>query len=70
MTLSTSSSCLVTFQVDIIHKDEIIPGQYTLIDVAYLYNWRKVSVMIPKVTMMIRQRNNDAFSGSTYGVLL
>ena len=31
-----------TFVVDIIYKEEIIPEEFTLIDVAYHYHWKKV----------------------------
>ncbi len=31
------------FLVEVIYKDEIIPEEYTIIDVAYLHNYRKVT---------------------------
>ena len=30
------------FLVEVIYKDEIIPEEYSVIDVAYLHNYRKV----------------------------
>ncbi|XP_059085030.1 polycomb group protein Psc-like [Tigriopus californicus] len=33
------------FAIDVIYKNELIPEEYTLIDVAYLYNWRKETPM-------------------------
>jgi hypothetical protein len=30
------------FLVEVIYKDEIIPEEYSIIDVAYLHNYRKV----------------------------
>ena len=31
------------FRVDVIHSDESLDDQYTLMDVAYIYAWRRVS---------------------------
>ena len=30
------------FLVDVIYKEDLLPEEHTLIDVAYSYNWRKV----------------------------
>ena len=30
------------FLVDVIYKEDLLPEENTLIDVAYSYNWRKV----------------------------
>ena len=32
-----------SFLIDIIYKEDLIPEDQTLIDIAYSYNWRKVS---------------------------
>ena len=32
-----------TFLVDVIYKEDLLPEDQTLIDVAYSYNWRKVN---------------------------
>ena len=31
------------FLVDVIYKEDLLPEDQTLIDIAYSYNWRKVS---------------------------
>ncbi|CAB4067657.1 PCGF4 [Lepeophtheirus salmonis] len=36
---------LDSFIIDIIYKDDLIPNNYTLIDIAYNYNWKKDSPM-------------------------
>ena len=39
------------FLVDVIYKEDLLPEDNTLIDVAYSYNWRKVRqiVLIKKI---------------------
>ena len=32
------------FLVDVIYKEDLLPEDNTLIDVAYSYNWRKVNI--------------------------
>ena len=40
-----------SFLVDVIYKEDLLPEDNTLIDVAYSYNWRKVRqiVLIKKI---------------------
>jgi hypothetical protein len=33
------------FQVEVIHMWESLPEEYTLMDVAYIYTWKRVSVV-------------------------
>ena len=34
------------FLVDVIYKEDLLPEDNTLIDVAYSYNWRKVNTFL------------------------
>ncbi len=36
---------IFNFQIDVIYMDDLIPEDYTLIDVAYYYNWKKDAPM-------------------------
>lgn len=35
-----------TTQIDIIYEDELLPADFTLMDVAYTYNWKRVSAAL------------------------
>lgn len=35
-----------TTQIDIIYEDELLPSDFTLMDVAYTYNWKRVSGLL------------------------
>ena len=41
------------FLVEVIYKDEIIPEEYSVIDVAYLHNYRKVYGSWSQITIKI-----------------
>lgn len=47
-TLSLSSG---TTQIDIIYEDELLPSDFTLMDVAYTYNWKRVSGFLYHICM-------------------
>ena len=40
--IMTKYSLDQNFLVDVIYKEDLLPEENTLIDVAYSYNWRKV----------------------------
>ena len=45
--IMTKYSLDQSFLVDVIYKEDLLPEDHTLIDVAYSYNWRKVSYWNP-----------------------
>ena len=42
--IMTKYSLDQNFLVDVIYKEDLLPEDNTLIDVAYSYNWRKVNI--------------------------
>ena len=72
--VSNKYGLIDNFMVDIIYNEELIPEQYTLIDVAYLYNWRKDKPMqfyyrvFKKNTVLLRKRKIDSIvtNGTAY----
>ena len=41
------------FLVDVIYKEDLLPEDHTLTDVAYRYNWRKVTIAVLTVGYML-----------------
>jgi hypothetical protein len=37
--------CVIFFQVEVIYMRESLPDEYTLMDVAYIYTWKRVSTL-------------------------
>ena len=46
------------FLVDVIYKEDLLPEEHTLIDVAYSYNWRKVSLYFCVFVFEIRDNGH------------
>lgn len=38
-----------TFQIDVMYEEEPLKDYYTLMDIAYIYTWRRVSSPLPQV---------------------
>lgn len=45
----------VSLQIDILYKRVPLPDHYTLIDVAYIYSWKRVSFYFPTSKYRISQ---------------
>ena len=47
------------FNIEVFHSDETLKNDYTLMDVAYLYAWRRVNIV---VSLLFRQMLFDVMS--------
>ena len=56
------------FLVDVIYKEDLLPEDNTLIDVAYSYNWRKVRQIV--LIKKIFSKNLFLFSDESDEILL
>lgn len=46
------TSSVFVLQIDIFHIDEPLSDQYTLMDIAYIYTWRRVSTRITTLVVL------------------